>query len=278
MDAPPGSHYAIQVAGHQLIRQSPTPGRILKPWSPKEHAFYRTIHAPHFPPHLHWLRAVTPMFHGVHCTPSTTSTTAARWLQLEDLNSPFVKPCVMDVKIGFRHYDDDASQRKRVSQILSANATTTATCAVRFVGTRSFKRTTSPTCDRGRFETRDKAYGRALEQNHLLPELIWFFSDNFCFDALSAQHTLNALRHICQNFRAQKRFFFYSSSLLVIYEGAKSAQHYPRVDVRMIDFSHTVHSNGAPDIGYLHGLEYMLHLLSEALRFQARPHSVESHP
>lgn len=39
------------------------------------------------------------------------------YLKLEDVTRHFVKPCIMDVKLGQRSYDPFASQEKREQQI-----------------------------------------------------------------------------------------------------------------------------------------------------------------
>lgn len=39
------------------------------------------------------------------------------YLKLEDVTRHFVKPCIMDVKLGQRSYDPYASQEKREQQI-----------------------------------------------------------------------------------------------------------------------------------------------------------------
>lgn len=39
------------------------------------------------------------------------------YLKLEDVTRGFVKPCIMDVKLGQRSYDPYASQEKREQQI-----------------------------------------------------------------------------------------------------------------------------------------------------------------
>ena len=74
----------------------------------------------------------------------------------------------------------------------------------------------------------------------------------------------------------QDKFRFYSSSLLIIYEGRVSAGTPSRVDVRAIDFAHTINESTAihnsrtqvhkgPDKGYLLGIKTLIDVFGELL-------------
>lgn len=188
-----------------------------------------------------------------------------RSIALEDINRQFINPCVMDCKIGTRHYDDDASAEKRRRHIEKANATTTAKCGVRYTGMQSFKRTLRGGQD-GVFETMDKYHGRTLREEDLVPEATWFFHNNFDVRGDCVQLILNRLIDLRRRLMEQNHFFFYSSSLLLVYEGALNGVVPTRVDVRMIDFAHTVLSNGSRDDGYLIGINYLIRILSDILK------------
>lgn len=187
-----------------------------------------------------------------------------RSIALEDINKKFVLPCVMDCKIGTRHYDDDASAEKRRRHIEKAEATTSAKCGVRYTGMQSFKRSTGST--NGFFEFRDKYDGRKLKEHDLIPEATWFFHDNFRVRVDCVRLILDRLCDLKNYLLAQDHFYFYSSSLLLVYEGAPNDVAPPRFDVRMIDFAHTVLSNGNRDDGYMLGINYLIRILSSILR------------
>lgn len=68
----------------------------------------------------------------------------------------------------------------------------------------------------------------------------------------------------------QDRFRFYSSSLLIIYDGIESEGV---VDIRAIDFAHTVYpgaqmlqhnAHQGPDEGYLLGIKSLINILSQS--------------
>lgn len=170
----------------------------------------------------------------------------------------------MDCKIGTRHYDDDASAEKRRRHIEKARATTSAKCGVRYTGMQSFKRST-PGGTNGVFEFRDKYDGRKLKEPDLIPEATWFFHDNFQVRADCVRQILDRLCELKHYLLSQDHFFFYSSSLLLVYEGAPNDVAPSRVDLRMIDFAHTILSNGSRDDGYLLGINYLIRVLTSVL-------------
>merc|ERR1711872_1212792 len=56
-----------------------------------------------------------PMFHGVQ-NKILEDGTNVEYLVMENLTEKYLKPCIMDVKIGARTYGPDASEKKRVQQ------------------------------------------------------------------------------------------------------------------------------------------------------------------
>ncbi|PXF41052.1 Inositol hexakisphosphate kinase 3 [Gracilariopsis chorda] len=256
--------YPIQVGGHRAIRSAPTPDRVLKPLSQKELAFYRRITAPDLHPHLHWLRKYTPAFYGTATLPQSPSAISdtpqppEQFLELEDLNFPFRNPSVLDVKLGFRHYDDDATPEKRLRQIQSANSTTTAETGLVICGMRTFKSSVPETCS--------KHFGKTLKPHQLPDALYWFFHDGTSLQRTQMQQVLSSLRALRSHFASQTSFFFYSSSLLIVYDSNP-----PASDVRMIDFAHTVPSEGHPDTGYLKALDNLITVLETALQLPHAP-------
>lgn len=70
--------------------------------------------------------------------------------------SEFVRPCVLDLKVGVRTYRDDASPEKRRRAIEKAGQTTTASLGFRLCGMQVFDQGSS------QFLCRNKYYGRRL--------------------------------------------------------------------------------------------------------------------
>lgn len=176
---------------------------------------------------------------------------------LEDVNQSFHYPCVADIKVGKRHFDDHATPAKQARHIAKANATTTAATGVRFIGLQSLKGKV--------YESRDKYHGRRLKVGDLIPETEWFFHNGEFLRKDAIALILKKLRAIAGNMEKQRVFVFYSSSLLIVYEG--DTDRPTAVDVRMIDFAHTQRSAGQQlDVGYLSGILYLIGVFEAVLQ------------
>ncbi|XP_041065028.1 inositol polyphosphate multikinase isoform X2 [Carcharodon carcharias] len=114
-----------QVAGHKYgkselgMLQHPD-GTVLKqlqppPRGPRELNFYNMVFGSSCHEHVFLdLRKFLPKFLGTW-TPTTAPNEL--YLKLEDVTRKFNKPCIMDVKIGKKSYDPDASAEKIQQQI-----------------------------------------------------------------------------------------------------------------------------------------------------------------
>ncbi len=63
----------------------------------------------------------------------------------------------------------------------------------------------------------------------------------------------------------QRDFQFYSSSVLIIYEGDATSAEYANVSIRLVDFAHTFPSQGQKDFNFLRGLLALSATLSNVL-------------
>lgn len=191
-----------------------------------------------------------------HCPHST--------IAMEDLNQGYIFPSVLDLKIGTRHYDDDATEEKRARHRLKSEMSTSAKYGIRFTGTQSYKRMRgSP----GVLEFRDKYYGRKLKGEDLIPQMTWFFHNGASVRVDCIRIILEKLHYIFDKVRQQKHFKFYSSSLLLVYEGASRDLAPCNADVRMIDFAHTQwkDTETEPDLGYVLGIENLIRILKQVV-------------
>ena len=62
--------------------------------------------------------------------------------------------------------------------------------------------------------------------------------------------------------QVQQDFCFYSSSVLIIYEGDAETAEEANVSVRLVDFAHTFPSGGQRDTNFLKGLSALMSTLS----------------
>lgn len=96
-----------------------------------------------------------------------------------------------------------------------------------------------------------------------------FFNDGLTYRSELITPVVHKLRDYYNCVSQQDSFRFYSSSLLIIYDGAAGQAH---VNVKAIDFAHTVYPEIAvlqsepyrgPDVGYLRGIKSVIDILSD---------------
>ena len=76
------------------------------------------------------------------------------------------------------------------------------------------------------------------------------------------------LRRLESWFAVQRDFCFYSSSVLIIYEGAADSAATAAVTVRLVDFAHTFPSGGRRDKNFLEGTRALAQALTNVLALE----------
>jgi len=214
-----------------------------------------------------WATKMTDLMvsNGNHKDKNANSLGRSEYLRLQDLNARFAIPCVCDVKMGTRHYDDDAPPEKVLRHIEKSRNTTSGSVGIRFTGMQVYSRREQ------KYYFRDKYHGRTLKDDDLPGEFRFFFSDGFRLRVKVVRMILDKLEQLLPYIEQQKLFKFYSSSLLLVYEGNEDGENNEgdqnvNVDVRMIDFAHTQPSGGAEgDEGYAFGLCNLISILRKLL-------------
>ena len=115
--------------------------------------------------------------------------------------------------MGTRHYGDFASEAKRKSQKKKAKKTTSGKLGIRFCGSQRFS------FSQGNFETLDKYVGRNADETELKTLLQKFFTCGGSLRTEVIQLILENICHMRQTLLDLHQYRFYSSSLLIIYEG-----------------------------------------------------------
>ena len=246
-----------QVGGHSgaaalLFRE----GRVLKPTTacPREAAFYRAVLAGAVPagltPRCFGFEAVVDARYG----PQT-------YVVMEDVTRRYVRPCVLDLKIGTQTWDADCSPAKRAGRLcflvvhlpLSVpllvftfthkhtqtdqhrdETTTTATLGFRFCGMRVWDGVAEKSV---RYA---KDYGwTCFGDAEMVAALRVFVVDAAGHVRTTVVRAfLERLRAI-RAFVVQSQWTLYASSVLFVYEGDTAADSQQPPTACMIDFAHS---------------------------------------
>jgi len=193
-----------------------------------------------------------------------------QYILLENLTSRHTRPCVLDLKVGTRLYGDSATAGKMERKVAKLANSTSVEIGLRLGGMQVWS------CEAGRYHCRTKTAGRALTVAGLRAALAQFFSSGDRIRAEVVSAVLEKLAELRSLVASLNSYRFYTSSLLVIYEGTGWTDSRPApatpplADVRLIDFAHSTHSgleeearHDGPDRGLLLGLDSLLGILGD---------------
>lgn len=145
-------------------------------------------------------------------------------IMLENLTFKFRHPCVLDLKMGTRQYGDDAPESKRKSQTAKAANTTTVSLGVRLAGMQVYNR------EKKCYICKHKYEGRQLTDDGF-KQVLWHFLHNGKRLRLDIAeiivYKLEELKAIITNLDSVR---FFTSSLLILYDGCESGSSYQRRD------------------------------------------------
>lgn len=262
-----------QVAGHgswdddarMLIDKE---GCILKPVQApprgeREIAFYETI-TNSTDPGVHAFEKFTPKYFGVK-TRRNSKGDETEFLVIENLTKGMKKACVMDIKIGAKTYNPEASEEKKAQED-AKYVGTKKPLGFSVLGMNVFTGESHQDA-----KVLDKEFGKTLSKENV-KDVVKHFLNTEENDpevvSIIAGSFLSQLKEILALFRKQTVFHLFGSSLLFLYdadaiekfkESKDSEKLGEAVKLKMIDFAH-VFLEEEIDENYIFGLENLVKL------------------
>ena len=198
-----------------------------------------------------------PRYHGLVLLPIGKEASHQQFLLLEDQCDQLARASVLDVKIGRRVWDNEASQ-ERIS-LHQAKYPLMTTLGFRISAMLVYNRTMNV---QNRYE---KKWGFSLSAEEVMNALGTYFSDGVSKRLGVIAEVLKQLKNLVEFFESQDLIHFYGSSLLIVYN-FQQLDCTPCVRVKMIDFEKTyLLSSGerSQDENYLFGLNRFVSALQQ---------------
>ncbi|XP_070707188.1 inositol hexakisphosphate kinase 2-like [Pempheris klunzingeri] len=138
-----------------------------------------------------------------------------KFILLENLTWWPTLPCVLDLKMGTQQYGDDATEEKKATKIRRCQGSTASSIGVCLSGMQVYR------CDMGQLMFMSKFHGRRLSLQDFKEALYQFFHSGRRLRRELLSPVLHRLRELQAALEeAAESYRFYSSSLLIIYDGA----------------------------------------------------------
>ncbi|KAI8467791.1 MAG: hypothetical protein J3K34DRAFT_523417 [Monoraphidium minutum] len=193
------------------------------------------------------------------------------YLALEDAAAGYTAPCVLDAKIGHRTWYPWAAQELMEKYRSKDEGTTQSSLGFRLCGVKATRLGGDEWCE-------DRHWGKALDESGVVGALRRFTANG----ALQPHDVLGPaaaeLRAMAAALEAPAAYHMFSSSVLLLYEGAAQQPCEARVAVRLVDFAHAFPAaiaGGGPDANFRGGLLGLIAALEAAVLDEGRV-SVES--
>jgi len=207
--------------------------QVLKPAVPREVKFYEDEL-----PKLEALRPYLPVYHGTVEAPKDAPPEMlkdihdTRYIAMDNLTHGYSKPCVLDLKMGTRQHGHDAAPKKVATMTAKCKATTSGCMGFRLCGMKVYNMTT------GNYAYRDKYFGRRIKPHEVWEAVEMFFHNGDRVRVEMIPLMLEEVFGLLEVLQICDRHRFFSTSLLLIYEGDATKEH--RVTVKLIDFARTM--------------------------------------
>ncbi|XP_068598728.1 inositol hexakisphosphate kinase 2-like [Brachionichthys hirsutus] len=142
-----------------------------------------------------------------------------KFILLENLTWRHMMPCVLDLKMGTQQHGDDATEEKKAVKIRKCQQSTASSIGVCLSGMQVYR------SDAGQLMFMSKFHGRRLSLPDFKEALFQFFHSGRRLRRELLSPVLCRLRDMQAALEACESYRFYSSSLLIIYDGASQQKH-----------------------------------------------------
>ncbi|CAL5229779.1 g13168 [Coccomyxa viridis] len=181
-------------------------------------------------------------------------------VELEDVAQQYHRPSIIDIKVGFQTWYPGAEEAYIQRCQAKDAATTQAALGFKICGMQVYRacqmgywRASKRWCKQLPSETVNKALAIfANNEAGLRPSDIY----------AGPSGAIAQLQQLAAWFQVQQDFCFYSSSVLIIYEGDAETAEEANVSVCLVDFAHTFPSGGQRDANFIKGLSALMSTLS----------------
>lgn len=184
-------------------------------------------------------------------------------LELEDVAQLYKRPSIIDIKIGFKTWYPGGGERYIEKCKVKDASTTQSKLGFKVCGMQVFRH-----LQRG-FWRASKRWCKGMSEDAVTKALLRFANNEAGLTPKDIyggpKGAIAQLAGLTAWFAQQTEFCFYSSSVLIIYEGAATTADSAAVSIRLVDFAHTFPSEGQPDGNFLAGARALLGALSGVL-------------
>lgn len=273
---------------------------IIKPCTAAEVSFYETCIASH--PEF---AAFMPTFFGTLQLSNPTAAPVANRntnIVLSNITHGFTSPCIMDMKLGTRLWDEAADAEKRARRDALSNSTTSGPLGFRVVGMKVYKGIsaigTDPAINSTGYRAYDKYYGHKFTAENVIDAFREYFTSEISPDQVRLvverwRKKISEIKTVLENHESR----MYGASILFCYEGNAKAfeealkeeakqehraceeegeeeegeegEEKPKMveDLKLIDFAHMSWTPGlGPDENALKGVRNIETLLKQLSR------------
>lgn len=193
------------------------------------------------------------------------------YIILQDMTLSYSQPSMIDIKMGRQTFEPTASTAKVERELRKYPYQ--KDIGFRITGMKSWN------CSDKQYFTVDKWFGRSLEPVQVPFGLAAFFFTGDSFRVRAMQDAITQLRGILQWMEQQKRYKFFCSSILIVYDSDNNGESTPVGEeeltcrVSMIDFAHVCINS--PDVeevdeGYIFGILSLISHIQSVIDISAR--------